>query len=137
MSEAPESPPSRPRLLLVDDEQYFRRFVGEIVRRHFDFELFEAKDGEEALQRFAEHNPDIVLLDINMPRLNGLETLVKLRELRDDTTIVMLTSISEEMIVEECAKLGASYFVRKDLPAHEIVSELRDVLGSLEPGAEG
>lgn len=123
-------------LLLVDDENYFRRFVGEIVRRNFPYSVIEARDGDEALHRFHEHRPQIVLLDINMPHRNGLETLVALRALSPDVPIVMLTSVSEEMVVEECANLGASYFVRKDLPAPEILRELKTVLESFAPNPE-
>ncbi|MDP2137612.1 MAG: response regulator transcription factor [Candidatus Didemnitutus sp.] len=125
--------------LLIDDEAYFRRFVGEILRRNQVADVIEASDGSVALDLFKEHRPAFVLLDINMPKMDGLETLTALRRLDPDTPIIMLTSVSEEMIVEECVDLGASFFLRKDLPAHELLAKLQEVLAELfhEPNAQG
>ncbi len=125
--------------LLIDDEAYFRRFVGEILRRNQVADVIEASDGSAALDLFKEHRPAFVLLDINMPKMDGLETLTALRRLDPDTPIIMLTSVSEEMIVEECVDLGASFFLRKDLPAHELLAKLQEVLAELfhEPNAQG
>lgn len=136
MNTGPDSASPGRTLLLVDDEMYFRRFIGELVRRNFPFKVVEARDGEEALAQFKQCAPEVVLLDINMPRMNGMDTLAALRAQSDHVTIVMLTSVSEEMIVEECAGLGASYFVRKDLPATEILAELQLALADLPAGSE-
>ncbi len=125
--------------LLIDDEAYFRRFVGEILRRNQVADVVEASDGSVALDLFKERRPDFVLLDINMPKMDGIETLTALRRLDPDTPIIMLTSVSEEMIVEECVNLGASFFLRKDLPAHELLAKLQEVLAELfnEPNPKG
>lgn len=128
MNPGPSEASAAKTLLLVDDEHYFRRFVGEIVRRNFGYRLIEARDGEEAVALFQAERPAVVLLDINMPRKTGIETLPALRAMDAEAQIIMLTSISEELVVEECANLGASYFVRKDLPADELVQELKAVL---------
>lgn len=117
--------------LLIDDEAYFRRFVGEILRRNFACAVVEARDGEEAITLFEQHKPDFVLLDINMPRKDGIETLRDLRKISPNVPIVMLTSVADEIIVEQCVEHGASYFLRKDIPAHEMLSELNAVLADL------
>lgn len=127
------SPPLQ--VLLVDDETYFRRFVGEVVRRATPATLQEARDGEEAVALFRVTPPDLVLLDINMPRMDGLHTLLALRLLSPDVPIVMLTAISEEHVVEQCVEAGASYFIRKDLPADQLMAELRHYLAELRPPA--
>lgn len=121
------------KILLVDDEAYFRRFVGEVVRRATPSEIQEARDGEEAVALFRVAPPDLVLLDINMPRLDGLHTLLALRTLSPDVPIVMLTAISEEHVVEQCVEAGASFFIRKDLPADQLMAELRQLLAELRP----
>lgn len=110
--------------LIVDDEAYFRRFVGELMHKASFGHVVDAHNGREALARFAELRPDLVILDINMPHLNGLETLVEIRRLSLSTPIIMLTSIAEEVVVEECVDQGATYFIRKDVPAGALAEEL-------------
>ncbi len=114
--------------LLVDDEAYFRRFVGQVLRKEQLGTVLEASDGREAVQLFKAHSPAIVILDINMPRQNGVETLSQMRQISAETPIIMLTSIAEEAVVEECVKRGATFFIRKDVPAHELSNELSDSL---------
>lgn len=126
-----EKPRPAQTALLVDDEAYFRRFVGEIIRRNFPLKVVEARDGVEAVEVFRASPPDLVLLDINMPRMDGIETLTALRAISADVPIIMLTSVSEEMIVEDCVGHGATYFLRKDLPAAELIAELKQTLGDL------
>ena len=114
--------------LVIDDEAYCRRFVGQVLRNALVARILEARDGREGVKLFREHQPGLVLLDINMPHMNGLETLAALRALSATVPIVMLTSTSEEMVVEECVGLGASFFIRKDVPAHQLSAALREAL---------
>lgn len=126
--------PARPlKILLVDDEEYFRLFVGKVIHLSVDCAIDEAKDGAEAIAYCAVNDPDVIVLDINMPRVDGVQALGKIRALRPTTPIIMLTSISEEAIVEECVTLGASYFIRKDVPAEELKGELREMLKNFQP----
>jgi CheY-like chemotaxis protein len=121
--------------LLVDDEAYFRRFVGQLLRNHGVTALIEARDGSEALELFPVVKPDLVILDINMPRVDGIETLRGLRSQAPDLPIIMLTSVADEAMVERCVEEGATYFIRKDVPADIISGELTAVLGAQpEPG---
>ena len=115
--------------LLVDDEAYFRRFVGQLLLKKHGFEqVIEARDGKEAMELFPIAKPDVVVLDINMPRLDGIDTLQALRTLSATVPIIMLTSISDEMMVERCVEAGATYFIRKDVPAQNLTQELGDLL---------
>lgn len=114
--------------LLIDDEAYFRKFVGQTVRNAGIRQVIEARDGHEGVKRFQEQKPDIVLLDISMPRMDGVATLAELRKLSTTVPIVMLTSLSEEKIVEQCVGHGASFFIRKDVPAQQLSAALHDAL---------
>jgi CheY-like chemotaxis protein len=122
-----ESPGSL-TVLVIDDEAYFRKFVGRVLRNAQVPNLIEASDGTEALKLFQEHKPSLVLLDINMPHMDGRATLVALRKLSTTVPIVMLTSVSEEAVVEECVRQGASYFIRKDVPAGQLTEALHAAL---------
>ncbi|MBI2496986.1 MAG: response regulator transcription factor [Opitutae bacterium] len=121
------------KVLLVDDEAYFRHFVGKVLGALDRCSIVEAHDGQEAIAQCQAGNPDLILLDINMPRVDGVQALPKIRALNAATPIVMLTSVSEEAVVEECVTLGASYFIRKDVPADRLLSELQEVLRMFFP----
>lgn len=116
--------------LLVDDEAYFRRFVGQLLRKQGITKVTEARDGAEALELFSVLKPDLVILDINMPRLDGIEALRALRSQAAELPIIMLTSVADEAMVERCIEEGATYFIRKDVPADVIGGELQLVLGA-------
>lgn len=120
-------------VLLVDDEAYCRLFVGKVLGISIRCTVVEAQNGEEAITVCQTSNPDLILLDINMPRVDGVQALPKIRALKPATPIVMLTSVSEEAVVEECVALGASYFIRKDLPAGELKAELQEMLRRFFP----
>jgi two-component system, chemotaxis family, chemotaxis protein CheY len=114
--------------LLIDDEAYFRKFVGQTLKKERIGKVVEARDGCEGVKLFQEHHPDIVLLDISMPHMDGLHTLAELRRLSASVPIIMLTSVSEEKVVEECVKQGATFFIRKDVPAQQLGPALHAAL---------
>lgn len=120
------------KVLLVDDEAYFRRFVGGVLRSHGYHQITEGANGNEAIERFRDVRPQFVILDINMPHMDGQEALRGLRRLDEHIAIIMLTSIADEMVVEKCIEDGASYFIRKDVPAHELAAELGRVLAEFQ-----
>lgn len=123
-------------ILLVDDEAYFRLFVGKVLSFSINCHVVEAKNGEEAIALSSTSDPDLVLLDINMPRVDGVQALRQIRALKPNTTIIMLTSISEESVVEECVTLGASYFIRKDVRADLLKTELQAMLRLFFPAEQ-
>jgi CheY-like chemotaxis protein len=119
---------SAPTALLIDDEAYFRKFVGQVLKKGLVGRVIEARDGREGVKLFEEHTPNLVLLDISMPHMDGLKTLTALRKLSATTPIIMLTSVSEEKVVEECVGEGATFFIRKDVPAKELATALQSAL---------
>ena len=115
-------------ILLVDDEAHIRKFIGLVLRQIQAVTIFEASDGEEALALYAQHRPDMVLLDVNMPKLGGLETLRGLKALNPYCVVVMLTSLATRQIIEESAELGAANYLRKDTPKDEILKSLKETI---------
>lgn len=115
--------------LLIDDEAYFRRYVGQVLKKALiGCLVVEARDGREGVKLFQEHRPEFVLLDISMPHMDGVQTLTELRRLSATVPIIMLTSISEEKVVEACVKQGATFFIRKDVPAQQLGPALHAAL---------
>jgi len=128
--------PSIPlKVLLVDDEAYFRLFVGKLLGTSANCSIVEALNGQEAITYCQTSQPDLIVLDINMPRMDGVQALAQIRALQPDTPVVMLTSVSEEAVVEECVTLGASYFIRKDVSADKLKAELQEMLRMFFPAA--
>ncbi|MBC7368639.1 MAG: response regulator transcription factor [Undibacterium sp.] len=115
-------------ILLVDDEAHIRKFIGLVLRQICVPKLLEASNGEEALAMYAEHRPDLVLLDVNMPKLGGLETLKQLHVLDPECSVVMLTSLVTRQTIEEASELGALNYIRKDTPKEEIAKALLETI---------
>ncbi len=114
------------RVLLADDEALVRTGLRLILGTEPGFEVVgEAADGEEALRLVAELSPDVLLLDIRMPVLDGLQTTRRLREAGDATAIVILTTFDTDRNVLDALQSGASGFLLKDAPADRLVTALR------------
>jgi DNA-binding NarL/FixJ family response regulator len=117
------------KVLLVDDEAHIRKFVGLVLKKFCRPTILEASDGLVALEVFARENPDLVLLDVNMPNLDGLQTLERLMHMAPDTNVVMLTSLANRQTIEECVRLGALGYIRKDTPKDELAAQLENIMG--------
>lgn len=124
------------KVLLVDDEPHIRKYLGLILKKLGNPVIVEAGDGEEALQLYAAHRPDLVLMDVNMPRMDGVQTLERLLATEPEAVVVMLTSLATRHVVERCAELGATNFVRKDTPKEEIARVLTEAIESCLPSVE-
>jgi CheY-like chemotaxis protein len=116
------------KVLIVDDEAHVRKFVGLIVKRLGATSILEAENGEQAVELFEAEQPDLTLLDVNMPRMDGVETLRHIMSVRPDALVVMLTSLANRQTVEECSVLGATDYLRKDLPRAEMEAALQRII---------
>jgi two-component system chemotaxis response regulator CheY len=112
------------RVLLADDEPHVRLFVKAVVTSLGGQVVGEASNGQQAVELFDQSAPDLVLLDINMPVMDGLAALRALRDKSPTVAIVMLTSLASAEVVEEALDAGATYHLRKDLPVAELKEEL-------------
>jgi two-component system chemotaxis response regulator CheY len=115
-------------VLLVDDEPHIRKFVGLILKQLGVTSLLEAANGQEALDIYAREKPDLVLLDVNMPLMDGLETLKRLVVLDPDCVVVMLTSLANRSTIEDALDHGAANYIRKDTPKEEIAKALSETI---------
>lgn len=116
--------------LLVDDEAHIRKYVGLIVKQLGTTRLFEAANGQQAVEIYEKEKPDLVLLDINMPVMDGIETLRKLRTLNPECVVVMLTSLAGRSNIENTLTLGATNYIRKDTPKEEIIAALQETIAN-------
>ena len=116
------------KILLVDDESHIRKYVGLLLKQLGSPTIIEAANGREALDLYRQERPDLVLLDVNMPVLDGLATLRALRELDPEVVAIMLTSLASRVMIEEAADLGACNYIRKDTPKDEMLKTLRETI---------
>ena len=129
----PEERPGRPepiRTLIVDDHALFRRGLEMVLDEEDDIELVgQASDGSEAVEKAGESLPDIVLMDIRMPRSSGIEACRAMKAVAPSAKIVMLTISDEEEDLFEAIRAGASGYLLKDLPLDEVAETVRAVHG--------
>ncbi len=116
------------KVLLVDDEVHIRKFVSLILKQICRPVITEAVNGEDAIRAYQADKPDIVLLDVSMPRMDGMETLRQLKEIDPDCVVVMLTSLANRESVERALELGAASYIRKDTPKDEIARALAELI---------
>jgi two-component system NarL family response regulator len=124
-------PPGRPeaiRVLLVDDHALFRRGLRVTLDLEPDMTVVgESGDGADALQRADETLPDVVLMDVKMPRRGGIEACAAIKAAVPSAKIVMLTMSDDEGDLYEAIRAGASGYLLKDLPIDEVASSIRAV----------
>ena len=116
------------RALIVDDHALFRRGLEMVLAAEDDIELVgEASDGAEAVEKAAESLPDVVLMDIRMPKSSGIEACRAMKEAAPSSKIVMLTISDEEEDLFEAIRAGASGYLLKDIPLDEVAEVVRAV----------
>ncbi|MES9903271.1 MAG: two-component system response regulator NarL [Sedimenticola sp.] len=119
-----EQPPHT--LLAIDDHPLFRKGVADLIDMEDSFKLVgEAASGQEGIKLARELNPDIILLDINMKGMDGLETLKAIKALGVDSRVLMLTVSDNEEDVISALRLGADGYLLKDMEPEDILSCLR------------
>jgi two-component system KDP operon response regulator KdpE len=124
----------RRRILVVDDEERMVRFI-RMNLEHDGFQVSEAFNGRQAVQKLRDVNPDLILLDVMMPDLDGFEVLEMVREI-SNVPVIMLTAKGEEDDRVRGLELGADDYVTKPFSPRELVSRARAVLRRTE-GASG
>lgn len=117
--------------LLADDEAHLRVFIRLILQELGIVTIHEARNGREAVEIYRQHQPELVMLDINMPEMTGMEALEEIMQINPDALVVMLTGHASRQIVEASAKQGASHYIRKDTPRSEITSLLKELFAEI------
>ncbi|MFL6139061.1 MAG: response regulator [Frankiaceae bacterium] len=132
-----ESRPTEPvaigdpiRVLVVDDHALFRRGLEMVLEQEPDIEVVgEASDGTEAVERAVETTPDIVLMDVRMPKRGGIDACTAIKDAVPSTKIIMLTISDEEADLYDAIKAGAMGYLLKEISIEEVASAIRAVNG--------
>ncbi|HUF31581.1 MAG TPA: response regulator transcription factor [Acidimicrobiales bacterium] len=117
------------RVLIVDDHALFRRGLIQVLLGEEGIEVVgESEDGEDALVKAADLAPDVVLMDVRMPRVSGIEATARLSELMPAVRILMLTVSDEEDDLYEAIKAGAAGYLLKEISIEEVADAVRAVM---------
>lgn len=113
------------RILIADDHEIVRKGLCQLVRSRTDWEICgEARDGEEACRMAAELHPDLVIVDLGMPRLNGLEATRQMVQANPAQKVLILTIADAEQMVEKALQAGARGFVLKSDAARDLIAAI-------------
>ncbi len=119
------------KIVIIEDEVILRETLQDFLEKE-DFEVYSAADGEAGIETVMRKNPDLVLLDIILPKKNGYEVITELRENQTtkDVPIILLTNLGSIRDIEKALALGATtYLVKADYQLKEIVEKIKGVLG--------
>jgi two-component system chemotaxis response regulator CheY len=116
------------KIMIVDDAQFMRLRIAKLLSQ-YEHEIIEAADGEAAVKTYRQIRPDLVLLDITMPRKDGLTTLTEIRDLDPKAKVVMLTALGQQSVVLQAMQAGAKDFLVKPLDPDRMMKVLHKVLG--------
>jgi DNA-binding NarL/FixJ family response regulator len=116
------------RILLADDHPVMRQGLAAVLNGEEDFEVIaEAGDGLEAVSKAAEHNPDVILMDLQMPGMDGVEAIKKIKERAPDISIIILTTFGTDEYIFQGIEGGARSYLLKDSPPEEVIRAVRAV----------
>jgi CheY-like chemotaxis protein len=119
--------PKERTALIVDDSNLNRQILIEFLKTK-DFKIIEAADGKEALEQIDTYNPDIVLLDLIMPVMDGFETMDNLKKKGIDIPIIVITAYIKDNTYTRCKDLGAKAFLNKPVKMQELYGVISKLL---------
>jgi two-component system, chemotaxis family, chemotaxis protein CheY len=116
-------------VLIVDDNRYIRQALCEQFKRESDFEVCgEAENGKEAIAKARELHPDLIVLDLSMPVMNGLDAARELKQLMPTVPLIMYSAFGDTFMEQQARLIGISELVSKSQPAAILVSKARSLL---------
>lgn len=118
------------RILIVDDTLFMRTLLKNILFSGGHTIVGEAADGEEGIAKYKELKPDLVTMDVVMPKMNGIESLKGIRQLDPNAKVVMCTAVGQEQMVKLAIKTGARGYIVKPFQAPKVLEEVKNVLAS-------
>ncbi len=117
------------KILLVDDAAFMRMMIKDTLSKNGYTDLYEASDGVQAVQMFSEINPDLVIMDITMPNMDGLEALKAIKAKAPGAAVVMCSAMGQESMVIEAIKSGAKDFIVKPFKPDRILKTVTGIIG--------
>ncbi len=118
------------KILLVDDAAFMRKVIKDTLTKNGYTDLYEAVDGADAVEKFTEINPDLVIMDITMPNMDGLEALKAIRAKDSNASVVMCSAMGQESMVIDAIQSGAKDFIVKPFKSDRILKTVTSIVGA-------
>lgn len=117
------------KILVVDDAAFMRMMVKDTLTKNGYSDLYEAADGVQAVEMYNEVKPDLVIMDITMPNMDGLEALKAIKTQNPQAQVVMCSAMGQEAMVIDAIKSGAKDFIVKPFKPDRIIKTVEQLLG--------
>ena len=116
-------------ILICDDAAFMRMMIKDILTKNGYTVVGEAENGAKAVEKYAELKPDLVLMDITMPEMDGIQALKKIKEADPSATVIMCSTMGQQAMVIESIQSGAKDFIVKPFQADRVLEAVRKVVG--------
>lgn len=118
------------KILVVDDAAFMRKVIKDTLTKNGFTDIYEAVDGKDAVEKYFELKPDLVLMDITMPNMDGLEALKTIRGQDSSANIVMCSAMGQEAMVVEAVQAGIKDFIVKPFKDDRLMKTVNSILGT-------
>lgn len=116
-------------ILICDDAAFMRMMIKDILTKNGYNVVGEAENGKVAVDKYAELNPDLVLMDITMPEMDGIEALKAIRGKEPNAAVIMCSAMGQQAMVIEAIQSGAKDFIVKPFQAERVIEAVKKVIG--------
>ncbi|MDR3645274.1 MAG: response regulator [Clostridia bacterium] len=116
------------KIMLVDDAAFMRMMIKDTLKKNGYTEIVESGNGEQAVNAYTNEKPDLIIMDITMPVMDGLEALKRLKEMDNGVNVVMCSAMGQEAMVVDALKLGAKDFIVKPFKPDRIMKTVNSIL---------
>ena len=118
------------KILLVDDAAFMRKMIKDTLSKNGYTDLYEAVDGADAVEKYSEIKPDLVIMDITMPNMDGLEALKAIRAKDGNANVVMCSAMGQEAMVVEAVQAGIKDFIVKPFKGDRLIKTVSSIVGN-------
>ena len=118
------------KILLVDDAAFMRKVIKDTLNKNGYTDVHEAVDGADAVEKYDELHPDLVLMDITMPNMDGLEALKAIRAKDPNANVVMCSAMGQESMVIDAVRSGAKDFIVKPFKPDRVLKTVSSIVGT-------
>ena len=117
------------KILIVDDAAFMRKLISKTLTENGYTDLYEAEDGITACEQYDKHSPDLVIMDITMPNMSGIEALHEIKQKDPGAKVIMCSAMGQESMVIEAIKIGALDFIVKPFKPERLIDAVENVWG--------
>lgn len=116
-------------ILIVDDAAFMRMMIRDVLTKNGYEVVGEAENGQKAIEKFKEVNPDLVIMDITMPEVDGIQAVKEIKKISPDAKVVMCSAMGQQAMVIEAIQAGARDFIVKPFQADRVIEAVKKVIG--------